>query len=91
MEETATKPVSFSVLPKANGQWQPCPDLMTAEEAVIYLRLDINGRKDPLKTLEYYRGRGLLKATQVGKYLRYRLEDLKEFLKVMSDRTNEKE
>ena len=76
------------VLPLHTRQFR---ELMTAKEAVKYLRLDIDGPKNPLKTLAYYRGRSLLKGTRVGKFLRYRIEDLKEFLKIMSDRTNGEE
>ena len=84
-----TNNLSFSaILPGPDGSFLPCPDLLTAQETVMYLRLDVEGPNNPLKTLQYYRERGLLKATQVGKSLRYRLEDLKEFLKIMSERTN---
>ena len=87
MENNAITSRDFTVLPVGDGPWHPCPDLLTAEEAVVYLRLDINGPKNPLKILEYYRGRGLLKATRVSKHLHYRLEDLQEFLRIMSKRT----
>ena len=56
------------------------PDLMTEEEAVKFLRLDIDGPKDPSTTLEYYRSEDRLKATRVGKKLRYLKSELLKFL-----------
>ena len=73
----------FSILPVGEG-WRPCPELLTADEAVGYLRLDVDGPKDPQQTLRYYRDKGLLKAVQVGKRLRYRREDLDDFLRSLS-------
>jgi hypothetical protein len=43
----------------------PVPELLTEEEAIIFLRLDIDGPKDPTITLQYYREQGLLHACQV--------------------------
>lgn len=54
--------------------------LLTSEEAVAYLRLDLTGTKNPVKTLEYYRRRGFLKGRRVGRQIRYTIDDLKDFL-----------
>ena len=69
---------AFSVLP--GNPWQPCPELLTQDEAVRYLRLDEIGTDDPAGALTYYRRKGLLRATQVGKCLRYRRIELERLL-----------
>jgi hypothetical protein len=52
-----------------------CTPILTEAEAIKYLRLDVNGPKNPSNTLKYYRDRGMLKAVQIGRNLRYpRLE-----------------
>lgn len=58
----------------------PCPELLTPEEAVRYLRLDKTGIRDPLQSLRYYREKGLLRGTKVGLRLRYRRIELELFL-----------
>ena len=69
-----------AVLPDGNGGFTPCPDLLTEEEAIRFLRLDSIGVDDPANTLRYYRRKGLLRATQVGKCVRYRRIELERFL-----------
>lgn len=64
------------------------PDLMTEEEAIRFLRLDEGGPKDPSTTLEYYRSEDRLKATKVGKRLRYLKSELLNFLEYQTQRTN---
>lgn len=58
----------------------PCPELLTEEEAINYLRLDTIGIKDPSATLRAYRKRGLLRGTQVSKCIFYRRVELEAFL-----------
>lgn len=58
----------------------PCPELLTEEEAIRYLRLDLIDIEEPASTLRYYRTRGLLRATQVGKCVRYRRIELDRLL-----------
>ncbi len=57
-----------------------CPELLTEAEAVRYLRLDEINIEDPAGTLHYYRKKGLMRATQVGKSVRYRRVELERFL-----------
>ena len=64
---------------------QPCPELLTAEEAVRYLRLDTVGIKDPQETLRRYRDSGRLRATQISKKLFYRRVELELFLQRQTD------
>lgn len=63
----------------------PCPEVLTPEEAVRYLRLDKTGIKDPLLSLRYYREKGLLRGTKVGLRLRYRRVELERFLERATD------
>jgi hypothetical protein len=59
---------------------EPCPELLTEEEAIRYLRLDLIDTDSPSNTLRHYRRIGLLRATQVGKCLRYRRIELEKLL-----------
>lgn len=68
----------MSVLPDGKGGFLPCPELLTGEEAVLYLRLDAD--RNPKRTLKYYREKGLLRATMVGRHLYYRRVELDAFL-----------
>lgn len=66
----------FAILP-GNPPTQ-CPELLTEEEAIRYLRLE----NDPhaSRTLRYYREKGLLRSTVIGRHLRYRRIELEQFL-----------
>lgn len=58
-----------------------CPELLTEQEAIRYLRLDtIRGLKNPGETLARYRATGLLRGTQVSKSVFYRRIELDRFL-----------
>lgn len=63
---------------------QPCPELLTESEAVQYLRLDVDGPARPELTLRYYREKGLLFATRVGRRLRYRRVELDRLLESLT-------
>jgi hypothetical protein len=69
-----------AVLPDGNGSFMPCPELLTEDEAVCYLRLDIDDSSNPEQTLKYYRDKGELVAIRVGRKNRYRRQDLVNFL-----------
>ena len=58
----------------------PCPELLTEEEAIRYLRLDTVGIEHPDDTLRRYRDQGLLRGTQVSKRVFYRRVELERFL-----------
>ena len=68
------------VLPDGNGGFTPCPELLTEEEAIRFLRLDAIAVEEPASTLRYYRKKGFLRATQVGKCIRYRRIELEKLL-----------
>jgi len=72
--------ITPTVLPDGKGGFVPCPELLTEEEAIRYLRLDAIKVEDPAGTLRYYRKKGLLRATQVGKSIRYRRVELERLL-----------
>ena len=76
-------PFGFPILP--GDPWQPCPELLTEDEAVRYLRLDQIGTDDPAGALRYYRKKGLLRATQVGKCIRYRRVELDRLLEQLTE------
>ena len=67
-------------LPDGNGGCTPCPELLTEAEAIRYVRLDA-ASKNPERTLRYYREKGLLRPTQIGRHLFYLRAELDEFLK----------
>jgi hypothetical protein len=61
------------------------PEVMTEDEVIRYLRLDLIDIKDPGETLAYYRRRGLLKGTQIGKCIRYRRTEVERFLDLITE------
>lgn len=68
--------MTLSVLPDGNGGFTPCPELLTEDEAIRYLRLDVDGPQHPRGTLKYYRDKGLLHGVRVGRNLRYPRKEL---------------
>jgi len=63
----------------------PCPELLTEDEAIRYLRLDTIEIKDPRATLRRYRERGSLRGTQVSKKIFYRRVELEKFLEEQTE------
>jgi len=82
--------LGVAVLPDGNGSFTPCPVLLTEDEAIRYLRLDTLGRKAPSKTLQYYRERGLVKATRISNVNFYTRAALDEFVQTMTALTHER-
>ena len=66
----------------------PAPEVLTAEEAIKFLRLDTTGAKNPDVTLRYYREQGSLKATRIGRKLFYTKQALLQFLREQTQLTN---
>jgi len=76
-DKTTYNPVMTpAILPDGNGGFTPCPELLTEDEAIRYLRLDINGPQCPKGTLKYYRDKGILQAVRIGRNLRYPRKEL---------------
>ena len=72
--------------------WPPRPDsfpqLLTPLEAAQYLRLDETGTHSPasaIRTLNYWRDRGELKATKFARRVWYRRAELDRFLEVKTE------
>lgn len=63
----------------------PCPELLTEDEAIRYLRLDTVNIKDPSATLRNYRKRRMLLGTQVSKKVFYRRTELDAFLQRLTE------
>jgi hypothetical protein len=70
-----------------NSEWpeQPeaFPDLMTPTEAAMFLRLNQTGHTpdSAIRTLNYWRGHGELKATKYARRIWYLKEELENFLR----------
>jgi hypothetical protein len=62
-----------------------CPYLLTPNEAVRYMRLDLMDIKNPLETLQRYRKEGHLKGTQVSKCVFYQRKHIDAFLDKMTE------
>ena len=58
------------------------PELMTPVEAAMFLRLDEIGHnpKSAKRTMNYWREKGLLKATKYAKHVWYLKKELNDFL-----------
>ncbi len=65
----------------------PAPEVMTAQETCRFLRLDEANLKNPATTLQYYRDKGILRGTKIGKTIRYTKEDLLDFLRNPAQKT----
>lgn len=61
---------------------RPCPEVLTADEAILYLRLDTSHGKDKKKALLRYRELGLLRGVRIGGRVHYRIEDLRDFVAI---------
>ena len=59
---------------------QPCPELLTEEEAIRFLRLDTIPDVDARKSLERYRQSGKLRSTRIGRRLMYHIDELRRFI-----------
>lgn len=64
------------------------PSLMTAQEAVVYLRLDEGGRDmaDALKSLEYLVQTGRVRPCRVGRNNRFARAELQRFVLDQTER-----
>lgn len=78
--------ISFEWLP--TDPPRPAPALMTAQEAVLYLRLTEGGRDvgDAMKSLEYLVGQGRVRPCRVGRFNRYARAELDRFIQAQTER-----
>ena len=87
VENTTLELKAQVVLPNGDGSFTPCPELLTEDEAIRYLRLDVNGPRNPIGTLKYYRDQGVLRAIRIGRNLRYPRKELDRMIeKLLSKR-----
>jgi hypothetical protein len=63
--------------------------ILTEEEAIHYLRLDVGKTKHPSQTLRYYREKGLLRAARIGRCNRYPIWELDAFVRRLIERKDE--
>jgi hypothetical protein len=54
------------------------PELLTEQEACIFLRIDMES--NPTRTLKYYRDKGQLRAVKIGTNLLYPKQELLSFI-----------
>lgn len=78
------------VLPDGKGGYEPCPNLLTKEQAIRYLHLDTLPVKDPMNTLEYYVSKGLLRPTPIGGTNFFTRQECDRFLAEQTERAYEK-
>jgi hypothetical protein len=57
-----------------------CPDLLTEQEAVRYLRLDCIKIEHPELTIRRYRAGGRLRGVQISKAVLYPVSELRRFI-----------
>ena len=90
----STKPTDYRVLlsPESPKGWPPrpseFPDLLRPVEAAQYLRLDELGNHTPetaVRTLNFWRDRGQLRATKFARHVWYRKGELDRFLAVKTE------
>jgi hypothetical protein len=77
---------TWTLAPAFFADGRPCPALLTQQEAALFLRLEENGAR----TLKYYQDRGELIGIKVGRFTRYRLNDLQIFLAKKSEAKRER-
>lgn len=63
----------------------PCPEVLTEEEAIRYLRLDTVNIKHPADTLYRFRTQGLLRGTQISRRIFYRRQELDRLLEKLTN------
>jgi hypothetical protein len=60
------------------------PSVMTESEFIHWLRLDVLGIKNPKKTLDYYKARGVLRGTHISNRCVYTQEEGLDFLRKLT-------
>ena len=59
------------------------PELLTTEEAIIFLRLE--NEKNPERTLKHYRDKGQLRGVKIGVNFLYPKQELLDFIQTATD------
>jgi hypothetical protein len=64
--------------------------LLTRDEAIAYLRLDQTGVKNPARSFDFYRQRGLIDAVRMGRCLMFHREDFDKFIDEQRERDRQR-
>lgn len=75
-----------TVLPDGNGGFTPCPELLTEQEAIRFLRLDTIDIKNRSATLRRYREAGVLRGVQISKKVFYSHKELVLFIERLTEK-----
>lgn len=59
----------------------PMPDLLTAEQAIVFLQIAKSKTKNPERTLVHYRTTGKLRGVQIGRAMLYPVQELDRFVR----------
>ncbi len=79
-------PIPLIYFPQEPGSApEPVPFVMTATEVIRFTRIDQTGVKHGERSLEHYRQQGSLRATQIGRELRYLLPNVLDFLDAITE------
>jgi len=76
MKNTNNETCSISTAYMPNGSIMP--ELLTEEEAILFLRLD--KENNPTRTLKYYRDKGQLRGLKIGTNFLYPKRELLKFI-----------
>ena len=68
---------------------EPVPLVLDDDDLVTLLRLEKQGKESAKWTIKYYRDKGLLKGTRLGKKIRYTRDEVLKFLDKQTERTNQ--
>jgi len=69
---------------------RPAPSVMVEDDVIKFCRLDQVGIGEPKNTLRYYREKGTLKATRIGRGTVYTIQSVLEFLETLTNLTYER-
>jgi len=69
---------------------EPVPLVLDDEDLIKLLRLENQNEKNAKWTLKYYRDKGLLKGTRLGKKIRYTRDEIVKFLERQTAETNKR-
>jgi len=85
-QSKGNQPFPVVIVPTAFRPGDPCPELLTEQEAISYLRLDTINIQNPSDTLQRYRALGHLRGTQLSKRVFYLRSELDHFLRKLTDK-----
>jgi hypothetical protein len=81
---TFETPSASNAMPAVMPDGRLAPSVMTEAEFIRWLRLDELGVKNPKKTLDYYKAKGVLRPTHISNRCVYTREEGMEFLRSLT-------